>query len=241
MWTLWASVTLAAYLIAVMMHDLFAAPEVVWLLFSSLGGGSACLVVYAWSRISELNRDHTTGLYRRSIAEAHLTRIADIKGDVTIAMIDLNGLRDVNNHLGHANGDLFIQQAARRLNNLPRLGKRKIVSRFGGGDEFVVIIEGRIDIHDLADAIEEALHAKHPYTQNWGLGVAGVAHSRTGKTRVALECADAAMYRAKLYFRNTSISRVLVYDSHYDGEPKYTKIVNPNRAAARRRDNHKGD
>lgn len=228
--------TLTAYGLALSVFQLFGQAQAVWFLFSAMSGFAIVGAFYAWCKISTLNRDITTGLYRRQVAEAYLARIAEGRRDVTLALIDLNGLKEVNTKLGHEGGDLFIKQAAKRLQRLQRLGTRRIVSRWGLGDEFLIIDEGHIDLHDFCNEVEEALHAKHPVNGLWGLGVAGVARSRTGETRVALECADAALYRAKRTFYETDIAHVYIYDSHFDGPPKYNQHTKPSRPARRRRD-----
>lgn len=204
-------------------------------LFSATMAAFVVLAFYAWSRISVLNRDVTTGLYRRQVAERCLNRIENQQKDVTLVMIDLNNLKGVNDADGHDAGDVFIRDAARRVARLGRV-RGRMVSRFGGGDEFLIICEGPVDKLALAEEVDEALHAKHPLSHLWGLGCAGIARSRTGEVRIALECADAALLRAKRLQKTTQVSHVLIYDSAKDGPPRYHTGMVPPRPLRRRRD-----
>jgi len=237
LWLLGIAGTVAVYSIVMTLDFLFETNVPIRVVFSAFDGVFLVALLYAWSRVSILNKDVTTGLFRRAVAEEKLKRIAATRSDFVVAMIDLNGLREVNNSQGHDSGDDFIKLAAKRLMNLQRhKNGRRMVSRFGGGDEFLVIAQDVCDLHELCGDVESALHHKHPLTGQWGLGVAGVARSRKGETRIALECADTAMYRAKREFRETGISKVYQYDCVLDGPPKYLQDVQPARPHHRQRD-----
>lgn len=217
LWTIGLIITAAAYLVAVGLFEMIGATQAVWLLFAGGIGAFGCTVIYGWARMAYLNRDITTGLPRRLVAEEFLARLAQAKNDVTVAMVDINGLRETNNTAGHAEGDKLLYSVAHRLS---RAGRRRgrMAARMGGGDEFIVIARNT-DVHALAEEIEEVLHGKHPHFQTWGLAVAGVARARHGD-RTVLECADRAMYRAKRMFYATGHSHVVVYDSTLDGMPE---------------------
>lgn len=221
--------------IAAVLYALLNSAYVIWFMFSLGQGSFVPILLYGWSRFSVQNRDVQTGLLRRNAAEQKLSRIAATRSDVTLGLIDLNKLRDVNNAKGHGAGDEFIRTTARRLARLQN--NKRTVARWGG-DEFLIIAEGE-PCHTLAEDIDAALHARHPLTNVWGLGQAGVCRSRTGETRVALECVDAALYRAKRAFYVGGLSQVLTYDSAKDGLPKYQQHIQPARPVIRRRDHHK--
>lgn len=241
LWLMGIIGTVFVYSIVMTLDFMFETNVPIRVVFSAFDGIFLVALIYAWSRVSVLNRDVTTGLFRRSVAEERLKRIAATHTDVTVCMIDLNRLKAVNDAEGHDKGDDFIKMAARRLSRLQRhKGGRRLVSRFGGGDEFLVIAQDMCDPHELVADVEEALHAKHPLNGEWGIGVAGVARSRRGETRVALECADTAMYRAKREYYATGVSRVVQYDCVLDGEPKYDQFKTPPRPKQRQRDGGDG-
>lgn len=166
-------------------------------------------------KISFLQRDITTGLYRRLYIEQILKRLSKRQVDVTIAIVDVNGLREVNTKHGHRAGDELLKLAAKRLNRIS--SRRHWVGRLGG-DEFVIVAT-KVNCVELANEIEESLHTKHP-NGGWGLGVAGVARCRHGDTRSALECADMALLRAKRHFYGSREAAVYQYNSLLDGIPK---------------------
>ena len=82
--------------------------------------------------------DSLTGLYNRAHFETEFERVA--KGDkypVSIIVSDLDGLKMVNDSLGHAAGDQMIKAAADILTKVFR--QEDLVARFGG-DEFIILV-----------------------------------------------------------------------------------------------------
>lgn len=85
------------------------------------------------------NRDELTGLYNRHAFEEELRRLtADgIKDDLIYISMDVNGLKTVNDKLGHAAGDELLRGAATcMINTFKKFG---YVYRTGG-DEFQALI-----------------------------------------------------------------------------------------------------
>ncbi len=82
--------------------------------------------------------DQLTGLYNRRFYEEELNRL-DTKRNfpLTIVMGDVNGLKLINDSLGHAMGDELLKTAAEVI----KMGCRAddIIARLGG-DEFVIIL-----------------------------------------------------------------------------------------------------
>ncbi len=128
-----------------------------------------------------------------------LTHVED-PSYTTVLFIDLNGFKAVNDSMGHALGDMLLQQVSDRLQSCMRPGDSLARQ---GGDEFVVA--ARCSNHDAAAGI--ALHLidglKAPFAIN-GVEVQigasiGISLTRFGtKTAKTLfENADKAMYQAK--------------------------------------------
>lgn len=84
--------------------------------------------------------DVLTGLYNRRawdrLVNAEEERCKRHGHPAAVFIIDLNGLKEVNDNLGHVAGDRFIRQAAEILKNNAR--SNDIVARLGG-DEFGIL------------------------------------------------------------------------------------------------------
>lgn len=88
-----------------------------------------------------LGRDPLTGLYDRRSGEERLAteiaRAARFAHPLTILLLDINGLKTINDAFGHAAGDELIRRFAERLNKAIR-GSDMAVRL--GGDEFLVVL-----------------------------------------------------------------------------------------------------
>jgi len=85
--------------------------------------------------------DPLTGLYNRRSGEQRLTeeisRAVRYQRPLTILLIDLDGLKQTNDRLGHAAGDIVLKQFAERLQRAIR-GSDLAVRL--GGDEFMALL-----------------------------------------------------------------------------------------------------
>ena len=84
-------------------------------------------------------RDYLTRLPNRADAEQVFVQMAQSQDDFCVVMLDLNGLKDVNDRYGHSEGDRFLSESAQAMRIA--FGEGAYLSRVGG-DEFVVVIEG---------------------------------------------------------------------------------------------------
>lgn len=83
--------------------------------------------------------DPLTGLLNRRGFDEQLVRLQDSAGAdevLAVVLLDLDGFKAVNDGLGHAAGDVLLQQVARRL--VGAAHPTELVARLGG-DEFVVV------------------------------------------------------------------------------------------------------
>jgi diguanylate cyclase (GGDEF)-like protein len=165
----------------------------------------------AMVREAELARvDPLTGLAnRRAFAETAQRELArsERTGDsVVIALVDLDGLKELNDAVGHAGGDAALVALARVLAASVRASD--VAARLGG-DEFVLLFS------DPGPGAEGALERVVAGVRR--LAVAGRALSCSvgavvasgGTLEAALEMADAALYGAK----RSGKGRVCMHDA----------------------------
>jgi diguanylate cyclase (GGDEF)-like protein len=159
---------------------------------------------------SAATTDGLTGLLnRRAIEErleAEISRSVRHQVRTTIALIDLDRFKLINDSLGHAAGDRFLVHIGELLRQHVRT--LDVAGRLGG-DEFLVILpmtsteETMIFVHRFRAGLEQ-FNTTHP---EFGLSTVsiGLAESpRDGDSVPALlAAADAALYRAKHAGRNT--------------------------------------
>lgn len=148
--------------------------------------------------------DPLTGLHNRAWILESLE--ADLAGSersgthLGLLFIDLDGLKGINDSLGHGVGDLVLTAVAHRIKDSLRPDDQ--VGRIGG-DEFVALVPRVVDraqlekvAHRIATAVRtEVLVTGHRVvpTVSIGIGVAAAGMNPSDLLRVA----DAALYRAK--------------------------------------------
>ena len=126
---------------------------------------------------------------------------------LSLAMIDLDFFKKVNDTYGHAVGDEVLKQAASRFHESAR--STDLVARYGG-EEFAVMMP-ETELADAAVFAEKirSLVAATPFDTQAGalqatvsIGVASVPHSRIPTAKELIVAADKALYRAKKNGRN---------------------------------------
>ncbi|MCK9512019.1 MAG: bifunctional diguanylate cyclase/phosphodiesterase [Pigmentiphaga sp.] len=153
--------------------------------------------------------DPLTGLPNRSQLEQTLIlarrELHDAPGTMAVILIDLDGIKLVNDSMGHLAGDRILLEAARRLRH--RMGQIGFVARLGG-DEFVVVLRDpqAADAEPLAQAILADLARPYSIDGTWLRITASAGLSSGGETEDPMQWvreADLAMVRAKQEGRNT--------------------------------------
>jgi diguanylate cyclase (GGDEF)-like protein len=156
--------------------------------------------------------DSLTGLYNRTYFEEEMRRL-DVRrsGAVTVFVFDVDGLKLINDTLGHDRGDMLLAKVAQLLQSCFR--EADIVARIGG-DEFAALV---------ADADESAakLISARIYQElaQWNktcdqevlslsVGFASSANLET-KMRELYKRADDNMYREKLHRRQSNRSAIV--------------------------------
>ncbi len=149
----------------------------------------------------QADRDPLTGALNRRAFDALLAQaLTDGEGVVTLAFLDLDGFKDINDFYGHATGDAVLIETTARLSHVLREGDA--LGRMGG-DEFAVALVGldRAAAAPVVDRLRRALeplHHVHAATIRIEASLGTATAPEDGRDVHALmAAADAAMYRVK--------------------------------------------
>jgi len=154
--------------------------------------------------------DELTDLKNRrgflELAEQALKVAKRERHSLVLFFMDLNGLKSINDNLGHLVGDQALRDAAMLIRQTFR--GSDIVGRLGG-DEFVALAHVSGDLDALTGRIREHIAAfnatsNRPYQVEFSLGTAVASGGGDETIESLIGRADAAMYEDK---RATSHSR----------------------------------
>jgi diguanylate cyclase (GGDEF)-like protein/PAS domain S-box-containing protein len=143
--------------------------------------------------------DELTGLYNRRgldlLGGNAVARAARAGSALCVLFMDLDGLKSINDGMGHAAGDAALIAAATSLRDTLRL--TDVVGRIGG-DEFAAVLvglsEGEADA--LSERVRGAAHANAPAEHALSVSI-GIAALRPGELETLdalIDAADQAMY-----------------------------------------------
>jgi diguanylate cyclase (GGDEF)-like protein len=163
-------------------------------------------------RLQELARtDMLTGLLNRRAFEdrfeQEFARATRHGLPLSLLLVDVDNLKELNDRAGHRAGDMALQETASALRKGSRISD--ICARWGG-DEFVVLAPGtgRSDAVQLAERIRPDAGSGRPDGLTVSIGVATLDPGRPDGTPYALMSgADAALYAAKALGRDRTIAR----------------------------------
>jgi diguanylate cyclase (GGDEF)-like protein len=164
-------------------------------------------------RIDELRRlsttDSLTGLANQRAFQARLRdewqRARRYTSPLSLLLIDIDGLKGVNDERGHAAGDEVLRAAAHAINVTMR------VTDFGarwGGDEFAIVAPNtvrrrRSTLHNGCSATSEQAKAHEaPVTISVGVATFEPERNRSMTVEQLVSAADAVLYQAKSEGRN---------------------------------------
>lgn len=144
--------------------------------------------------------DAVTGARSRNWAERHLDRAlarVDLRRRAVVALLDLDGFKTVNDRHGHLGGDRALRVVARILDETLRSDDW---SARWGGDEFLIVLEARID-----HALEALERVRRAIAQHEAAGVPRQLSASIGATLArpgdevaeVIERADRALYAVK--------------------------------------------
>lgn len=148
--------------------------------------------------------DGLTKIYNREKCDLVLKKIdKDNKSRLILICFDLNNFKKINDLEGHAEGDKYLQDFAKILNNV--FGRIGFVSRIGG-DEFLVLLKNATDkeidgcIQSMNKKIE--LYNKQFYNNkktklSTAYGIAIRESNESTSVNILKERADSEMYKNK--------------------------------------------
>jgi diguanylate cyclase (GGDEF)-like protein len=155
-------------------------------------------------------RDELTGLYNRrgllALAEQQIESAVRLRAGFNVLFIDLDRLKQINDTLGHAQGDQALRDCASLLRATFR--KSDVMARIGG-DEFAVLLIGRNRSHvppagaetamaRLWDAVERQAASGHrPYVLSMSMGHSHFDPEAPKPLESLLQEADQQMYAKK--------------------------------------------
>lgn len=172
----------------------------------------ASLILFNTMLYEKTNVDSLTKLYRRpyfdDVMDYELRISKELKGVISVMMIDIDYFKSINDRFGHEVGDEVLQKFGSLFRRLLR--STDVVSRYGG-EEFAVLLLNT-DLRQatiVADKIRKTISA-YPFpcgqvTVSIGISnfPAHVKDLEKDSTREFLmRCADQAMYQAKQNGRN---------------------------------------
>jgi diguanylate cyclase len=144
-------------------------------------------------------RDELTGLVNRRVLretlDDELARADGRAGVLSLAILDLDSFKSVNDERGHQAGDRLLRAAAAAWTEA--LGDKGTIGRYGG-DEFMVLLPG-LDAA-AGSAVTERLRRAVPDGATCSAGIATWDGKQTAAQLIA--AADAFLYAAKAAGRN---------------------------------------
>jgi diguanylate cyclase (GGDEF)-like protein/PAS domain S-box-containing protein len=155
--------------------------------------------------------DSLTGLYNRAFFEEEMRRLEKQRdGFASLLICDVDGLKIINDSLGHKAGDAILKNVAEILKQSFRTGD--VIARIGG-DEFVVLLNTN-SIKIFENACRQikyhiaAYNTENPMPISLSIGFALSRHSPPDMNALFKE-ADNNMYREKLHQKLSARSAIV--------------------------------
>lgn len=145
--------------------------------------------------------DQLTGLYNRRYGMEQLQKMLDQKECFSLAFLDLDQLKYINDNFGHSMGDRCLKHMAYIFK---RLKWRYVAARIGG-DEFMLLVkdtkksELEEELEQIRNTMQDMHFAGRLYKCSFSYGV--VENDKGGDSASLLRKADEIMYKYKFAHR----------------------------------------
>ena len=163
--------------------------------------------------------DSLTGAGNRIAMDTDLHREKEVAKrydqPLSIAMLDIDHFKQINDHYGHAAGDAVLQQIVQRLAKNSRCAD--MIYRFGG-EEFVILFTKTplLGANIITERLRRLIDEKPFYHNDLTIHVTAsfglITLHHTDDLHSLLDRADAALYQAKHQGRNCVVT--LSYEAH---------------------------
>jgi diguanylate cyclase (GGDEF)-like protein len=186
--------------------------EILRINISSAAKGAAML-----SKIHLLSvTDELTGLYnRRGFFRFSLSRLLFMSRNTSlktvVLLMDMDGLKFINDTYGHKEGDTAISQLSGILRRTLR--ETDIIGRLGG-DEFVIFstVKQSDDAQDISRRIQNNINEYnskqlHPYLLSVSIGSVELDEDTSEGLENAIKCADLVLYEEKNAKKKKGLAR----------------------------------
>jgi diguanylate cyclase (GGDEF)-like protein len=180
--------------------------SLIWPCFSS-----ALLYAYFFIIRTDSKIDSLTGIGNRYAFNEFISKLASqsVKESYSIVMIDMDHFKEINDTLGHAEGDNALRDMAVIIKGCIR--HSDFAARYGG-DEFVLAAKAEYDIEKLIKRIERAMeiqNEKHmrPYTLEMSYGYDVYTAGKSRSINEFLNHVDGLMYQHKAERRRAEKDR----------------------------------
>lgn len=158
-----------------------------------------------------MQTDALTGMFNRRAYYDEISTYSGSKqaGDLVLAAMDVNGLKKVNDLLGHSAGDDYIRAAAQAISQA--LGQYGHIFRTGG-DEFMAILHCSVqEAHLFEERLNNSIaKLDNSWTEKMTIAVGVVCCEELPDTDIAEieKLADKRMYENKAaYYKNSGVDR----------------------------------
>lgn len=161
--------------------------------------------------IRKANFDELTGIYNRHGIDTIESALLDNNKIYSIAILDIDFFKKVNDTYGHKSGDIVLRKIGRILESYTN--NNITVGRWGG-EEFLIIGNSKIDYNEFVKTLEkirlEVSNTKFIIKKNKKIDITvsiGGKHIKDGKPiEIGVSRADINLYKAKNNGRNKVIA-----------------------------------